>query len=114
MREFICSKCGQSKDRYKGNSYCKACRLVYLTERYDKNRDYVRDIKEASPCMDCGVSYPAIVMDFDHRGDKSFSLAKGYWKYSIARLLEEIKKCDLVCSNCHRIRTFNRANAIAV
>lgn len=30
-----------------------------------------------------------------------------------ARFREELAKCDLVCSNCHRIRTRRRANAEA-
>ena len=69
-------------------------------------RAYVDEIKTA-PCTDCGKTYPPYVMEFDHR-DRKVKLKKvsslvvfGSW----AKLVEEIKKCDLVCSNCHRIRT---------
>jgi hypothetical protein len=60
------------------------------------------------PCMDCGVTYPPHVMDFDHRDSatKKFTLHRSL--ISVAHLKEEMAKCDLVCSNCHRIRTHNR------
>lgn len=50
-------------------------------------------------------------MDFDHvRGEKKFNLAVAANKnISIARIQDEIAKCDVVCANCHRERTFKRA-----
>ena len=62
-----------------------------------------------SPCVDCNQSYPPCVMDFDHipgRGTKLFNIAEASrmrWDKQIIQ--EEIDKCELVCSNCHRIRT---------
>lgn len=44
-------------------------------------------------------------MDFDHvRGEKAFSIAVRY-VHSLDKLFAEIEKCDIVCANCHRIRT---------
>ena len=55
-------------------------------------------------------------MDFDHvRGTKEFILGHtgrggvNHFNAGIKKLKAEIEKCDLVCSNCHRIRTFERA-----
>jgi len=61
------------------------------------------------PCADCGRQYPPYVMDFDHRDrtQKRFSVGRG-WEHSIQALLAEIAKCELVCANCHRERTFSR------
>jgi hypothetical protein len=60
------------------------------------------------PCADCGGTFPPYCMDFDHRdpAQKSFSLAAGKSLLkNRTTLLEEVAKCDVVCANCHRIRT---------
>lgn len=60
------------------------------------------------PCMDCGNSYPPECMDFDHTSDnKEFNVSKRR-RASKRKILEEIAKCELVCANCHRIRTKHR------
>ena len=73
--------------------------------------EFVNSLKQ-KPCMDCGKKYPHYVMDFDHRDKKkkltSISLMIGVHRYSKTKILEEIDKCDLVCSNCHRIRTYSQ------
>ncbi len=58
-------------------------------------------------CVDCKVKYPPFVYDFDHRdpADKLFEVGNSGATKAYAKLLEESKKCDLVCSNCHRLRT---------
>ena len=68
----------------------------------------IQNIKEASPCTDCGQHYPYYVMDFDHRENKSFGLARAIMYTGWQKILKEIKKCDLVCANCHRKRTHKR------
>lgn len=63
------------------------------------------------PCADCGGKFPACAMDFDHvSGEKVMNIARLSRLSSPASLLSEIKKCELVCANCHRIRTFFRPN----
>jgi hypothetical protein len=72
-------------------------------------RDYVKSKKD-KPCSDCGICYPWYVMEFDHvRGKKQFNLSiVGSMMCSIEKIDREIAKCDLVCANCHRKRTFER------
>ncbi len=61
------------------------------------------------PCMDCHNSFPPECMDFDHRpGTIKFRKINTLSRYSRSRLFNEITKCDLVCANCHRIRTKSR------
>jgi hypothetical protein len=65
--------------------------------------------KESLPCMDCLVYYPHYVMDFDHvAGEKLGNVSALAKRGSRKKLWGEIEKCELVCSNCHRTRTFNR------
>lgn len=127
----LCTSCKQilpkasfSKNRAKADGLqtaCKQCKKIwydnyYLTNpkekaRLARDRDANRDANyawiaglKAAPCADCGVSYPTCVMDFDHQGDKEFSIGASMTK-SRAALQREIDKCELVCANCHRIRT---------
>ena len=79
-------------------------------ERRNKHQQIVNEAR-SSPCMDCGVSYPPYVMDFDHvRGRKMFQIG-GSMHLATARIRAEIAKCDVVCSNCHRKRTFGTRRA---
>lgn len=73
-------------------------------------RDEVRAYKEAQPCADCGQCYPHYVMDFDHiRGEKKSNVADIVNRSaSAAQVWDEIAKCEIVCANCHRLRTHRR------
>ena len=138
-----CRKCGESKpwtefpgrgktsDRLQ--TWCKACFSKYKAERHQKNheremarirrnqlvqvatnRAQIATYLETHPCVDCGQRDP-IVLDFDHvRGTKlhevSLMVANGYaW----AKILEEIAKCEVRCSNCHRRVTAQRRLAVS-
>lgn len=89
-------------------------RLATTTQRNRTNRDkirqYVQDLKEATPCTDCGLSYPYYVMDFDHiSGLKVKGITKMVAEnVSLERIKDEIAKCEVVCANCHRVRTHIR------
>lgn len=64
---------------------------------------------KTGPCVDCGGLFPPECMDFDHRADKAFTISKT--PVPADRLMAEVAKCDLVCANCHRLRTFDRGAA---
>ena len=89
---------GASAKRAKRQKEYRAQRRALLT--------FIKDV----PCFDCNVKYPHYVMDFDHAtGTKLFNLGKAVDdNISIENLLIEVQKCDIVCSNCHRKRTFSR------
>ena len=73
-------------------------------------RKIVLDAKD-KPCTDCHKTYPSYVMDFDHvRGKKRFDICRAYHTSLSGPnvLIDEINKCEVVCSNCHRIRTHLR------
>jgi len=79
------------------------------TKRHMDKRRALLDSHKAKPCADCGIQYPPYVMDFDHLDatQKSLVLSSGY-RRNLEVVLAEIEKCDVVCSNCHRIRTHER------
>lgn len=95
----------------------------YRAQRYKEDRFWRDSGPKASelkawllklkekPCADCGNSFPACCMDFDHRPDEKKSYCIGTMfahHYSRSLIERELNKCDLVCSNCHRIRTRNK------
>ena len=48
-------------------------------------------------------------MDFDHReGEVKASSTSVIGRLRVRSLLEELSKCDVVCANCHRERTYQR------
>jgi hypothetical protein len=69
-------------------------------------KEYVRREKE-KPCTDCKRNFPYFVMDFDHREGSEKVADINFLVHSLSwtRLKAEIQKCDVVCANCHRIRT---------
>lgn len=112
----------RSKDRL--DSRCRACAKRYEREKYSSTRSdrkrvsdrikanraekytIVSDLLKRSCCTDCGESDP-IVLEFDHvRGEKYLCVSKMVADgYALARIEDEIAKCDIVCANCHRRRT---------
>ncbi len=74
----------------------------------------VRELKESSPCMDCGKYYSYWIMQYDHRDSskKTAGINTLIWKSSRQRVMEEIELCDLVCANCHSDRTYLRSNGL--
>jgi hypothetical protein len=77
-----------------------------VKETYSKNIKLIHSEKLKRGCVCCGYNTSAYALDFDHI-DPSTKL------YDIAQLAtrrfdkiqEEIKKCQVLCANCHRIKT---------
>ena len=63
-------------------------------------------LKTNVPCADCGKTYAPGAMEFDHLPgyEKIADLSKTR-SFGLAEFIDEVKKCDIVCANCHRIRT---------
>ena len=132
-----CSSCKKTKNKdefYKNSTRkdglqtdCKECTRIRLNKRYRtkegfRSQRYIWNKKRRrritqgmfqylkdKECRDCG-NKDMRVFEFDHLKDKENSinemLRKGWsWK----NILKEVSKCDIVCANCHRIRTLTRA-----
>ena len=72
-------------------------------------RALLREAKDV-PCVDCGGRFHFAAMDFDHvRGEKKGCLSTMASKtFSLETIREEMAKCDVVCANCHRVRTYEQ------
>lgn len=104
--------------------YCKACRAVIDHELYERrvgrsvprhliarsgNRAWLVSLKQSRPCTDCGKTYPPQAMQWDHLpGSPKVGDVSALMRLTRAELLEEIAKCELVCVNCHTMRTVRR------
>ena len=125
---IICCRCGASHANSRKHRYCNSCQTEAVSKwkaahpegwkaiqvkARRKRRIRQQEIRNAAkdrPCADCGVKYPFYVMDFDHKPDtvKEFNIASGLGGKSFKKFYAEIAKCDVVCANCHRERTYSR------
>jgi hypothetical protein len=138
--EKRCGRCKKVKPvmefhRWKrGDGYqpwCKACRKAYeaaysaatLARRRDRRAERKREfvvwyeaLKADRPCADCGGSFPPAAMQWDHLpgAEKVADVANLMRRLCKRRILDEIAKCELVCANCHAIRTVSRRSSRGV
>ena len=108
-----CRACTARRNKaYKSNNNEKV--LARAAQRRREIREYVMQVKSA-PCTDCGRTYPPYVMEFDHLpgNGKAFNIGFMATRVGWAKIKAEIDKCEVVCANCHRIRTFQRQEGAA-
>jgi hypothetical protein len=132
-----CGRCGEEKplDAFhrRGSGYqtwCKQCRRAYDAAYHQNVRPrrieqakarhlefaaWYASLKASKPCADCGEVFHPAAMQWDHRPgvEKVADVSDLRAKTSRRRILEEIAKCDLVCANCHAVRTFLRRRGVA-
>jgi hypothetical protein len=67
-------------------------------------------IKKHFGCKDCGYSEHAKALQFDHINDDKKESVSNLIRsdYSWNTILEEIRKCEIRCANCHAVMTANR------
>ena len=116
-----CRECGEEKDVSEFHSagvkngkryYRRKCRDCYrcVKRAYrDRKISWFREYKETLSCEQCGYSkdknkhFSIKALDFHHNNDdKLFNVSDGpYLGYSKDKILNEINKCMVLCSNCH-------------
>ncbi len=85
----------------------------WIKNRYEKDRQrhkkvkiFLREYKMSKGCAECGYIKHHSALQFDHvRGEKLIDVC---FAKSIEQAKKEIEKCEVVCANCHSIRTFER------
>jgi len=83
-----------------------ADRAVYMREAVKKRRRKLREMARASKgnkCAICGYNKCQRVLSFHHinPSKKEFDLSSRGLTRSWKKIEEEIKKCILLCANCH-------------
>lgn len=140
MKKYRCFKCkrrrlakffaNRNKDKGTKAPYCKDCQSLYYKKYYrkyrqqhieraarankvvkERNTALVNQIKNV-PCKDCGKRYKPWQMDFDHLPGqvKIANISRLIIVGATNKLKTELLKCEVVCSNCHRDRTYRRRN----
>lgn len=123
-----CINCGQELDitqfrvrNSKTNTrynVCKECAKIYGKKHYKKNKEkylekntkhrkylraYINRYKQYCGCRVCGDKR-FWVLDFHHIDpkEKDFTISLDINRFSIRTLKNELRKCEVLCANCHR------------
>lgn len=108
----VCKRCGLEKPiqdfAKNGKStrvYYKSCEAQRARENYEKSQEYVRSLK--TKCSKCGYDKNPAALEFHHpNGDKDKVIAKlaskSFSQPIKSKIDNEVKKCVILCANCHR------------
>jgi hypothetical protein len=134
MGTKICVSCSQEKSindfafsKGKPREKCKECLKKYMSEHYKSHKKsyidnikqrkndlykWIKEYKSKLKCEQCGENHPA-VLDFHHVDPKQKDFSIGNALHTLMgkkRILREINKCSVLCSNCHRKLHWNEKN----
>lgn len=85
----------------------QVAKTIYGRKRKEKLIQYA-----GNKCQKCGIEFNqenSAIFDFHHKNpkEKLFALSTAnLTRYSWDKVLIELAKCDLLCSNCHRLEHF--------
>ena len=108
-----CKLCRKSEDKIRNAAKREYNKIVH--DKYLKpNRELVAEYLLTHPCIDCGEP-DIVVLDFDHvKGKKLYNIAAmcnlALKKHTLEELKNEMSKCVVRCSNCHRRKTAKDRN----
>ena len=132
-----CGRCKQDRpltdfhasSRHGQQAWCKPCRQAYASAHYQANKQRRQEqnkrrqsefmawyvsLKEGQPCADCGGVFHPAAMQWDHLPgfEKADNLSLLARRGGRQRVLDEIAKCELVCANCHAVRSHVRRDSL--
>lgn len=108
-KEKVLSIMQEHRDKPENKQKMKAYNKQYHENRRTELYEWLDDYKSNLGCVQCGFSHPG-ALDFHHLkpADKELEISRmASCLYSKERILKEIEKCELLCSNCHRILHYN-------
>ncbi len=123
MKYIVCRICSENKpaedyrfiNGYSRNAFyhLTICKVCQNKKKRGKRQDMYRwadSIKEELGCKECSNDNP-VVLEFDHvdPNDKKMGISNmiaDCYSRNVIRL--EMMKCQIMCANCHRIRTIEQ------
>lgn len=91
-----------TRERFNIRTGKKRARQWFLRRR---RRYWINKYKEWNGCSSCGYDESGEAIDFHHTdNNKCFNVSDGR-SLSLKKLFSEIRKCVLLCKNCHAIET---------
>jgi hypothetical protein len=108
-KKTICKTCAKKESRkyYYANIDTQRAQALIRAKRNrynlrNKFNHYLTDKK----CIKCGIADPVVLEFHHHHNDKAYNIASMIIRgFGWERILAEIKKCDILCANCHRKQT---------
>lgn len=105
MEKIDCKQCGSKRVKMnkQNNLYCMDCASIAVVNHRRKLKKKAI-MYLGGKCVICGYNKCEAALDFHHISpdEKDFVIFKNGVVRSWAKILNEIKKCELLCSNCHR------------
>ena len=95
------------------NNRCKKCTVEKVQKRREKIKRMSVEYK-GGKCVICGYNKYIVALEFHHKNpdEKDFGIgAKGFTR-SWVKVMNELDKCILVCSNCHKEIHAGKADAV--
>lgn len=114
METKICTKCKRElsldnfnwRDKSKGTrrADCKECHNNYMKKQYQEKKQIIQNLKSEVSCQKCGEKR-GYCLDYHHidpltKVDTVARLTSN--TYNMEKVYKEIKKCVVLCANCHR------------
>lgn len=113
----FCNTTCYLNSEYKKEYNKKNCKNYYFNKggkekrkyRFSRRKHWIDKYKIVKGCSRCGFNAHSVCLDFDHINpfEKCFNISRAIndLQYSVKTIIDEIRKCKILCSNCHRILT---------
>jgi hypothetical protein len=100
----------QTKQKTYSNTYYAKNKTAVIAASKISAKAYKeqwRSFKATLSCVNCGQNHPA-TFDFHHvdRATKEYSVNALVKNRAFKKAIEEVKKCVVLCANCHRIHHY--------
>lgn len=107
----LCAKIKSSNKYYSNHTANKEKFKINSNNIRIQNKNKILAYLSQHQCVVCGENDP-IILEFDHITNKSFNISSGTMK-TWKNILNEIKKCNVICVNCHRDKSHSTSTGNA-